>query len=152
MLAEIQTFARSLTPTNINPSLVVSKALALNQGTVASGANRYDADTIAKYEFQTGSGYTAYDTSGIDPAADLTISGNVLWAGGWGINIGAGGKAQASTSSSSKLFHPDPGDGRVFDRSVGRTGAGRGRQLLHGELLGRRHLAQLHARTDQPGL
>jgi len=84
--------------------LVVSKALTLTQGTVASGANRYDADTIAKYEFQTGSGYTAYDTSGIDPAADLTISGNVLWAGGWGITVGAGGKAQASTSGSGKLY------------------------------------------------
>jgi len=105
MLAQIQTFAKSLTPTNINPNLVVSKALALAQGTVASGANRYDADTIAKYEFQTGSGYTAYDTSGIDPAADLTISGSVLWAGGWGITIGAGGKAQASTSSSAKLYN-----------------------------------------------
>jgi hypothetical protein len=105
MLAEIQAFAQLLTPANIDPSLVVSKALSLSQGTIASGANRYDADTIAKYEFQTGSGYTAYDTSGIDPAADLTISGNVLWAGGWGINVGAGGKAQASTSGSSKLYN-----------------------------------------------
>jgi hypothetical protein len=46
----------------------------------------------------------AYDTSGIDPAADLTITGNVTWAGGWGINVGAGGKAQANTSASSKLY------------------------------------------------
>jgi hypothetical protein len=105
MLAQIQAFAQMLTPANIDPSLVVSKALSLSQGTIASGANRYDADTIAKYEFQTGSGYTAYDTSGIDPAADLTISGNVLWAGGWGINVGAGGKAQASTSASSKIYN-----------------------------------------------
>jgi hypothetical protein len=105
MLAQIQAFAKMLTPANIDPSLVVSKALTLTQGTIASGANRYDADTIAKYEFQTGSGYTAYDTSGIDPAADLTISGNVLWAGGWGINVGAGGKAQASTSGSSKIYN-----------------------------------------------
>jgi hypothetical protein len=104
MLAQIQAFAQSLSPTNINPSYVISKALTLTEGTVASGANRYDADTIAKYEFETGSGYTAYDTSGIDPAADLTISGNVTWAGGWGITVGAGGKAQANTSSSSKLF------------------------------------------------
>jgi hypothetical protein len=104
MLAQIQAFAKMLTPANIDPALVVSKALTLADGTIASGANRYDADTIAKYEFQTGSGYTAYDTSGIDPAADLTISGNVLWAGGWGINVGAGGKAQASTSSSAKIF------------------------------------------------
>jgi Concanavalin A-like lectin/glucanases superfamily len=104
MLAEIQTFAQSLTPSNINPSYVISKALTLTQGTVASGANRYDADTIAKYEFQTGTGYVAYDTSGIDPAADLTITGNVTWAGGWGITVGAGGKAQATTSASSKLY------------------------------------------------
>jgi concanavalin A-like lectin/glucanase superfamily protein len=105
MLAEIQAFAQPLTLSNINPNLVVSKALTLTQGTVASGANRYDADTIAKYEFETGTGYVAYDTSGIDPAADLTITGNVTWAGGWGITVGAGGKAQATTSSSSKLYN-----------------------------------------------
>jgi hypothetical protein len=104
MLAQIQAFAQMLTPTNIDPTLVISKALTLAQGTVASGASRYDADTIAKYEFQTGSGYVAYDTSGVDPSADLTITGNVTWAGGWGINVGAGGKAQATTSSSSKIY------------------------------------------------
>ena len=105
MLAQIQAFAQMLTPANIDPSLVVSKAVALKQGTVASGANRYDADTIAKYEFQTGTGYVAYDTSGVDPAADLTISGNVTWAGGWGLNVGTGGKAQATTAASAKLFN-----------------------------------------------
>ena len=105
MLAQIQAFAKMLTPANVDPALVVSKALALTQGTIASGANRYDADTIAKYEFQTGSGFTAYDTSGIDPAADLNISGNFLWAGGWGITVGAGGMAKASTSSSAKIYN-----------------------------------------------
>jgi hypothetical protein len=105
MLTQIQLFAQSLTPTNINPSLVVSKALTLAQGTVASGAGRYDADTIAKYEFETGTGYTAYDTSGVDPSADLTITGNVTWAGGWGLTFGAGGKAQATTAGSSKIYN-----------------------------------------------
>jgi hypothetical protein len=105
MLAQIQAFAQMLTPTNIDPKLVVSKALTLAQGTVASGANRYDADTIAKYEFETGTGLVAYDTSGIDPSADLTITGNVTWAGGWGVNVGAGGKLQATTSASSKLYN-----------------------------------------------
>jgi hypothetical protein len=104
MLGEIQAFAKMLTPTNINPSLVVSKALTLSQGTVASGQGRYDANVIAKYEFQTGSGTTAYDTSGVDPAADLTITGNVTWAGGWGIAVGPGGKAQATTSASAKIY------------------------------------------------
>jgi hypothetical protein len=104
MLAQIQAFAQMLTPSNIDPTLVISKALSLSQGTVASGASRFDADTIAKYEFQTGTGSVAYDTSGIDPSADLTITGNVTWAGGWGIIVGAGGKAQATTAASSKLY------------------------------------------------
>src|SRR5450432_4346013 len=105
MLAQIQAFAAMLTPSNIDPSLVTSKALSLTQGTIASGASRYDADTIAKYEFQSVVNNTTFDTSGIDPSADLTISGNVTAAGGWGINVGAGGKAQATTQASQKIYN-----------------------------------------------
>ena len=105
MLAQIQAFAAMLTPSNLDAALVTSEAITLTQGTIASGASRYDADTIAKYEFQSVVNNTTYDTSGIDPAADLTISGNVTLAGGWGINVGAGGKAQATTSSSSKIYN-----------------------------------------------
>ena len=103
MLAAIQAFAGMVPTTSVDPSLVTSKALSLTQGTVASGANRFDANVIAKYEFQTGTGLTAYDTSGVDPSADLTIAGSVNWVGGWGINVGVGGKAQASTASSKKI-------------------------------------------------
>ncbi len=103
MLAAIKAFANLEPLTSVDPSLVVSKALTMTQGTIASGANRYDVNVIAKYEFETGTGLTAYDTSGVEPSADLTLSGSVTWAGGWGINVGAGGKAQASTSSSRKI-------------------------------------------------
>jgi hypothetical protein len=105
MLLAIQAFAGMLTPANIDPSLITSKALSLTQGTIASGASRYDADTIAKYEFQSVVNNTTFDTSGIDPSADLTISGNVTLAGGWGINVGAGGKAQATTQASQKIYN-----------------------------------------------
>ena len=105
MLAQIQAFAAKLTPSSIDPSLVVSKAIGLAQGTIASGASRYDADTIAKYEFQSVVNNQTFDTSGVDPAADLTITGNVTLAGGWGINVGAGGKAQATTSASAKIYN-----------------------------------------------
>src|SRR5271156_4786979 len=64
MLAQIQAFALDATPTNLDPSLVVSKGLTMTQGTVASGANRYDADASAKYMFSEGNGAIAYDTSG----------------------------------------------------------------------------------------
>jgi hypothetical protein len=105
MLAAIQAFAAQLTPSNLDPTLVTSKAVSLTQGTIASGASRYDADTIAKYEFQSVVNNTTFDTSGIDPSADLTISGNVTLAGGWGINVGAGGKAQATTQASQKIYN-----------------------------------------------
>ena len=103
MLAAITAFANGIPVTPIDPNLVISNALTLKQGTVASGGSRFEANLVAKYMFQTGSGSTAYDTSGVTPAADLSLSGNVTWVGGWGIDIGMGGKAQASTSTSSKL-------------------------------------------------
>ena len=89
-------------PTPVDPLLVTSKALTLYEGTIASGGNRYESSVIANYEFKTGSGTTAFDTSGVDPAMDLTITGSVEWFGGWGLNF-SGGKAQASTASSTKL-------------------------------------------------
>ncbi len=111
MQTQIQNFANAVVPTSVDPSLITSKATTLYEGTIASGGNRHEANVIALYEFKTGQDCgvsitgvcsTAYDTSGVDPAMDLTLSGNVQWFGGWGLNF-AGGKAQATTSSSAKL-------------------------------------------------
>ncbi len=99
----ITAFANQVPVTNVDPALVISKALGMYDGTVASGGSRYDSNAIAKYEFRTGNGFTAYDTSGVDPAADLTLSGTVNWVGGWGLSFGPGSKAQASTGASKKL-------------------------------------------------
>jgi hypothetical protein len=103
MLAALTAFSAGVPVTQIDPTLVISNAVTLTQGTIAAGGARYDANVIAKYMFETGQGSTAYDTSGVSPEADLTLYGNVQWAGGWGIIIGAGGSAQASTSASQKL-------------------------------------------------
>jgi hypothetical protein len=70
---------------------------------VAAGCKRYEANTIAKYEFKTGTGSTIFDTSGVEPALDLGMSGDITWMGGWGVNIKAGGKAQGTTAGSRKL-------------------------------------------------
>jgi hypothetical protein len=99
----IATFAGGITPTTVDPGLVTSKALRLVDGTLASGGNRYEDAQIALWEFKTGTGTIAYDTSGVDPAIDLNFSGGVSWFGGWGITI-TDGKAQASTTASAKLF------------------------------------------------
>lgn len=94
---------------------VISNALTLYDGTVASGGSRYENNLIALYEFKSGKGSVAFDTSGVDPAADLTLSGDVTWVGGWGINIkpvmGGASKAQASTTAS-----------RKFQQFIGTTG------------------------------
>lgn len=103
MQQRIQAMIDQIPLTQIDPNLIISKALTLYDGTVASGGSRFDGSAIAKYEFKTGSGGTAYDTSGVEPALNLTISGDVLWVGGWGINVRMGGKAQGSTASSKKL-------------------------------------------------
>jgi hypothetical protein len=105
MLAAIQAFANAVPVTPVDPTLVVSRALTLYAGTVASGNNRYDADTIALWSFKEGSGSTAFDTSGVDPAINLTLSGNTSWDSAWGLIFGTGGaKAQGSTATSSKLY------------------------------------------------
>jgi hypothetical protein len=111
MLAAITAFANGIPITPIDPSLIVSNAITLMQGTIAAGGSRYEANLVAKYMFETGQGSTAYDTSGVNPEADLSLSGNVTWAGGWGINIGAGGAAQASTSASAKFGSMIQGSG-----------------------------------------
>ena len=102
LLAQIQNFAATISPTQVDPQLVISKALSIVDGVVASGGSRHEANQIALYEFKTGSGNTAFDTSGIEPGMHLSLSGDVTWVGGYGIQINAG-KAQASTATSKKL-------------------------------------------------
>jgi mono/diheme cytochrome c family protein len=104
MQTAIENFAATITADVIDPALVTSKAMRLIDGIIASGGNRYEANQIALWEFKSGTGFTAFDTSGVDPAIDLTISGSdVEWVGGYGINIRSG-KAQGSTASSRKLY------------------------------------------------
>lgn len=102
METAITTLANGVPATQIDPSLVVSKALRLGDGITASGGSRYEANVIALWEFKTGQGAIAYDTSGVEPALNLTLSGDVSWVNGWGIEI-HDGKAQGSTAGSKKL-------------------------------------------------
>lgn len=107
MESAIATFAGGITATTVDPNLVISKALRLVDGTLASGGNRYENDQIALWEFKSGSEdpsiRIAADTSGVAPALDLNLSPEVEWFGGWGITLN-GGKAQGSTTASKKLF------------------------------------------------
>jgi len=103
MEAAVRAFANGIPVTPVDPTLKLSKAITLYDGTVAAGGNRYETAQIALYEFKTGMGTTVYDTSGVEPAANLTMSGSIEWVGGWGLNVKTGGKAQGTTSGSKKL-------------------------------------------------
>ncbi len=102
MADAIAAMADGIEVTQLAPELVNSRALNLFDGTLATGGGRFENDLIAKWEFKTGSGNVAFDTSGVEPAIDLTFSGDVSWIGGWGIQM-TNGKAQGSTASSKKL-------------------------------------------------
>ena len=103
MTAAIQMFADGIAPDQVQSGMLASKALTFDDALLASGSSRYENDQIALWEFKTGTGTTAYDTSGIEPAMNLSFTGSVNWVMGYGISFSAGGKAQALTTTSKKL-------------------------------------------------
>ncbi len=102
MLAAISAFADGISVTPVDPNLVISRALTLDDGIVASTGGRFDASAIALWEFKAGQGDTAFDTSGVSPAINLSLIGDIEWVGGFGIRINSG-RAQGTTSASAKL-------------------------------------------------
>lgn len=106
MQQAISDFTNGITATQIDPQLVLSKALTLTDGTIASGGSRHEENVIALYEFKEGSGNTIYDVSGITPSLHLQLAGtedvDYKWVGGWGVEF-ISSKAQGTTSTSQKL-------------------------------------------------
>ncbi|HEV2700117.1 MAG TPA: LamG domain-containing protein [Steroidobacteraceae bacterium] len=129
MLTAIENFADPIPLATVDPSLVISKALTMYDGTVASGQNRYTTSQIALYEFKTGTGTIAYDTSGVEPELDLNLTGNYTWDAGWGVVFAPGSKAQGTTTTSQKLYNMITSTGEfsieawVSPANVAQTGA-----------------------------
>ena len=69
MTAAIAAFSDSIAPTEVDPTLLTSKALSIGDGTAASGGSRWEANVIGLWEFKTGAGNTAFDTSGVEPSS-----------------------------------------------------------------------------------
>ena len=102
MREAINAFREQIPLSQVDEAMVTSKALRLTDGVVASNGGRFESDMIALYQFKTGSGNIAYDTSGVSPAANLTLTGDIDWLGSGGL-VFNNGKAQASTATSKKL-------------------------------------------------
>ena len=91
-------------------SMIVSSMLTLADSMQNAGGGRIEDAVIAKYEFKTGSGQTAFDSSGVAPALNLTLSKDVAWIDGQGIEITDPNatkitKALATAADSAKLFN-----------------------------------------------
>ncbi len=99
-------FSNTITPTQVDPNLIVSKAmkLLLPEAIIATGGERHVTSQIALWEFKSGSGNQAYDTSGVEPLINLSLSGSYNWVGGYGVAF-TDGRAQASYQSSQKLLN-----------------------------------------------
>ncbi len=114
MEAAITSFSNMITPTQVDPNLIVSKAMKLlpPEAIIASGGERHVTNQIALWEFKSGVGATqAVDTSGVEPIINLSLSGDYSWVGGYGIQFNNSsattfnGRAQATYQASQKLLN-----------------------------------------------
>ena len=151
MLAAIQAFANGITVTPVDPTLIVSKALSLTQGTVASGAGRYDAHDIAKWQFQEGSGTDRLRHQRRRSGDGPDVSGQRQ------LGRRLGHQLQHRRPAPRRAPRPAPSctaaDQRqrpVQHRAVGRTRPTSPRPRPTSRLLRRRYHAQLHARSRTP--
>jgi hypothetical protein len=105
-------FAGGINPTGVASSLNYSGALTFNDGVIASGGNRHEANQVALWEFKGGASdplaTTVSDVS-LSGGLNLTFSGNVNWVAGYGVEL-SGGALLATSSDSRKLYDAIVGD------------------------------------------
>ncbi len=90
-------------------SMLKSRAVQLfEDGIIAAGGNRYEANKVAVYEFKTGTGNTILDVSGVSPQMNLTLSGvedtDFTWLGSYGVQFNTyTAKAYSDAAEANKL-------------------------------------------------
>ena len=106
----IAAFAKNIDTTPVDPNLIISKALRLQEpeAIVAASGARHIASQIALWEFKNTGGdansKVALDTSGVEPLMPLTLTGDIhWWDGGYGIDF-INGKGFATYQASKKLY------------------------------------------------
>lgn len=107
MLAEIIAWQQAIeasggTTGGVDVADLKSNIRRSSDGFEEVGEERFDTGIIARWDFKEVTGTTAFDTSGVAPAMDLTLEGPELMSS-YGIRI-AEGRAIASAESSRKLY------------------------------------------------
>jgi len=107
MEAALEAFAAMLEMRELDDTLLSSKAMRIQDGTVLNPGGRAETNAIAIFEFKEGTGLHAGDTStGFPPAMTLNLIGDVKWVSNWGVRLnssGSNGRVQAAVQDSRKL-------------------------------------------------
>ena len=91
---------------------LASSTLAMSDGVLDTGSERYSGNLIALWEFKEGTGTVATDTSGFAPPLDLQFQGNVDWITAWGVTFDGGalfGDDDFARKLYDEIANPDTG-------------------------------------------
>ena len=112
MQAAIQLWADAVVVANPDPNApgtVIPPTIIASDGrtflsAVRAESGRYEGNPIALWKLSEGSGTIALDTSLVGPTMNLTLSGDVNWVSGGGLEF-TGGKASSNSTDSRKLYN-----------------------------------------------
>jgi len=97
---------------------ITSDTLTFADAIKDQGNGRIEDAIIAKYEFKTGTGTTVFDTSGIAPSLDLSLSENVNWLVARGIEI-----TDPNEAGVTKLVGDPSTSRKLYDRIAAEGGS-----------------------------
>lgn len=108
MLLQIQAWQTAIesaggTTGGVDVAELTSETRTLADGFEEVGSDRFDEGIIARWDFKELTGNTALDTSGVDPAIDLTLEGDAEFMSSYGIDIPSG-RAIGTEAASRKLY------------------------------------------------
>jgi len=108
MLTEIQNWQDAIeaaggSTASVDVANLTSNTRTSLDGFEEVGAERYEQGLIARWEFKELTGTVAADSSGVAPAMDLNLEGDVEFMSSYGIDL-TGGRAIASEATSRKFY------------------------------------------------
>lgn len=117
MLNEIQNWQDAIeasggSTASVDVSNLTSDTRTTLDGFEEVGSERFDDGIIARWDFKELTGTTAFDTSGVAPAIDLTLEGDAEFMSSYGIDIPSG-RAIGTEVASRKLYD------RIADETTG---------------------------------
>lgn len=108
MLSAIQDWQNAIVASggstgSVDVANLVSNERTLLDGVEEVGDDRFDDGIIARWDFKEQTGTTAFDTSGVAPAIDLTLEDGAEFMSAYGVDIPSG-RAIAPAATSRKLY------------------------------------------------